>query len=244
MGERVWVFHAAWNRGGGTAAHYVTVPSDQAIPLPANTSLEMGASLGIPYITAHRALTADGPLKGSTVLVTAGAGAVGHAAVQLGTFLGARVISSVSTLEKAEIALNAGAVAALDYRSGSYVDCLNVHAPQGFDRIIEVALGANLPTSLQVLAPGGVIVSYASEQEDPQIPVRALMTLNARIRFLLVYNVTSEQIRSATDDITIALESDRFEALPTTVLPLSDVVRAHELVEAGTLGRVLLDVRE
>lgn len=243
MGERVWVFHAAWNRAGGTAAEYVTVPADQAITLPANIGLEMGASLGIPYITAHRALTADGPLDGTTVLVTAGAGAVGHAAIQLGTFLGAQAIASVSSLEKAEIALDAGAIAALDYRSGSYVDCLHRHAPQGFDRIIEVALGANLPASLQVLAPRGVIVSYASEEKDPQVPVRALMTLNASFRFFLVYNLTPEQLRLATDDITSALEAGRIEPLPTTVLPLSDAVRAHELVEAGTLGRVLLDVR-
>lgn len=242
-GERVWVFHAAWNRPGGTAAEYVCVPASQAVPLPPGASLELGASLGIPYITAHAALTGDGPLEGSTVLVTGGGGAVGHAAIELGTMLGAHVIATASTPEKAASARAAGATAVLDYHSPQYVDDLRRSAPDGVNRIIEVALGANLPASLQVLAPRGVIVAYASEAHDPVLPVRPLMTLNGSIHFLLVYNFTARQIESAVSAITRALEAGRIHALPTTVLPLEDIAAAHDLVEQGTFGRVLVDVR-
>ncbi len=228
---------------GGTAAEYVCVPSAQAVPLPPGTSLELGASLGIPYITAHAALTGDGPVEGSTVLVTGGGGAVGHAAIELGTMLGAHVIATARTPEKAASARAAGAAAVLDYSSPQFVEDLRRITPDGVPRIVEVALGANLPASLQVLAPRGVIVAYASEASDPVLPVRQMMTLNGSIRFLLVYNFTSQQIESAVSDITRALEAGRIHALPTTVLPLEDIAAAHDLVEQGIFGRVLLDVR-
>lgn len=243
LGERVWVFHAAWNRPGGTAAQYVCVPSPQAVPLPPHASLTVGASLGIPYITAHAALTGDGSIQGLTVLVTGGGGAVGHAAVELGVLLGARVIATASTPEKAESARSAGAAEVLDYRSETYVDDLRRIAPCGVDRIVDVAIGANFAASLEAIAPHGVLVSYASEGQDPVLPVRALMTLNTTIRFLLVYNFTPEQIGAAISDITRALEDGRIQPLPTTILPLDEVVAAHEIVERGTFGRVLLDVR-
>ena len=124
VGERVWVFHAARNRTAGTAATLVCVPSAQAVPLPDHISLELGASLGIPYITAHAALTGDGPVAGQTVLVTGGGGAVGHAAVELGTFLDADVIATASTPEKAQSAGAAGARKVLDYRAVDYLPLL------------------------------------------------------------------------------------------------------------------------
>ena len=219
LGERVWVFHAAWNRPGGTAAEYVCVPAGQAVTLPPTTSMQLGASLGIPYITAHGALTGDGPVDGKTVLVTGGGGAVGHAAIELGAFLGARVIATASSPEKAESARQAGAEAVLDYRSSGYLDQLSREAPTGVDRIVDVAIGANFTASLEVLAPHGVIVCYASEAQDPVLPVRALMTRNATIRFLLVFNFTPQQIDSAISDITRALVSGSIRPLPTKVLP-------------------------
>lgn len=243
LGQRVWVYHAAWNRVGGTAAEYTCVPADQAVPLPAGVSHELGATLGIPYITAHGALTGDGPIAGATILVTGGGGAVGHAAIELGTLLGARVIATASTPQKAEVARRAGAVEVLDYRSSAFLDDLRRTAPDGVDRIVEVALGANLAASLASLRPHGVIATYATEAQDPVVPVRALMTLNATIRFLLVYNFTADQVAAAVADISRALALGRIEPLPATVLPLDQVAAAHELVEAGTFGRVLLDPR-
>lgn len=243
LGERVWVFHAAWNRPGGTAAEYVCVPAEQAVPLPPGASLELGASLGIPYITAHAALTGDGPIDGATVLVTGGGGAVGHAAIELGTLLGARVIATATSPPKAEVARRSGAVEVLDYRSSTYLDDLRRVAPNGVDRIVEVALGANIAASLQALRPHGVIAIYATESQDPAVPVRALMTLNATIRFLLVYNFTRQQIDAAVADITRALHLGRIEPLPVTMLPLDEIAAAHEQVESGAFGRVLLDVR-
>lgn len=244
VGERVWVFHGARNRTAGTAAGLVCVPSVQAVPLPDHISLELGASLGIPYITAHAALTGDGSVAGSTVLVTGGGGAVGHAAVELGTFLGADVIATASTPGKAQSARTAGAREVLDYRAAEYPSRLRHAAPAGVDRIVEVALGANIAASLSVLNPGGAIVAYASEATDPALPVRALMTLNARVNFMLVYTLSESRIRAAVDDITEALARGHITALPTTVLPLTDIVAAHDLVESGAFGRVLLDVSD
>ncbi|MDP1878356.1 MAG: NADPH:quinone reductase [Actinomycetota bacterium] len=243
LGERVWVFHAAWNRPGGTAAGYVCVPGAQAVTLPEGVSMELGASLGIPYITAHAALTYDGDIADATVLVTGGGGAVGHAAIELGAFLGADVIASASTPEKAQVARAAGARAVLDYRSPDYLTDLRATAPMGVDRIVEVALGANIAASQAVLRPGAVIVAYASEATDPVLPARALMTLNAQVRFLLVYTLPQDRIQAATADISQALGEGLITSLPTVVYPLEQIALAHEAVETGTFGRVLVDVR-
>lgn len=244
IGERVWVFHAAWLRHGGTAANYTCVPAEQAVPLPDHISLEMGASLGIPYITAHGALVGDGPVKGKTVLVTGGAGAVGHAVIELATFFGARVISTVSTEEKGHIASQAGASTVLNYRATDFYEGLAAAAPGGVDRIIDVALGANMKSSLLVLKPHGTIVGYASEAVDPILPVRALMTRNAHLSLLLVYGFTPSQINDAKRDITAALNANGIGLLPIHLFQLDDVASAHEAVEAGVLGRVLIDVSE
>lgn len=243
LGQRVWVFHAAWNRVQGTAANYVCVPKSQAIPLHDDVSFELGASLGIPYITAHAALTCDGPAAGETVLVTGGGGAVGHAVVELATFLGADVVATVSTLPKAEVARGAGAREVLNYRNPDYPSQLKSAVPNGIDRIVDVALGANISATLSNLKQQGLVVTYATEASDPVLPVRALMTLNARLRFLLVYNFSPHQIKSAVDDISGALARGRITPLPTVVYPLEQIAEAHVAVESGTFGRVLVDVR-
>ena len=116
-------------------------------------------------------------------------------------------------------------------------------APGGVNRIIDVAIGANFAASLKVIAPNGVLVSYASEAQDPVLPVRALMTANATIRFLLVYNFAPHRVEAAISDITEALKEGRIQPLPTTILPLEAVAEAHAMVERGIFGRVLLDVR-
>ncbi len=167
LGQRVWVFHAAWQRTNGTAAQFTALPAGQAVPLPDTIGFDQGAGLGIPYITAHGCLYGDGPIDGLTVLVAAGAGAVGHAAIELAVFGGARVIATVSSQEKAQIARAAGAHVVVNYRDCDAAAQIAAAAPGGVDRIIEVALGANLELDLAVLKPHGrlVVVSFHSLED-------------------------------------------------------------------------------
>jgi NADPH2:quinone reductase len=238
-GQRVWLWLAAAGRRWGTAAEYTVVPGEQAVPLPDGVSLELGASLGVPAVTAHRCLFADGPVRGKTVLVAGGAGAVGHFAIELGVWAGARVIATVSGTEKAELARKAGAAHVVNYRDPGAADQIRAAAGQA-DRIIEVALGANLALDLAVARPGSVIVTYAAEPEDPVLPVRACMTANLVLRFILLYGVPREALRRAVADISAALAEGALTELPVHRFGLSDVVAAHEAAEAGPLGKVLV----
>ena len=238
-GQRVWLWLAAAGRRWGTAAEYTVVPGEQAVPLPDGASLELGASLGVPAVTAHRCLFADGPVRGKTVLVAGGAGAVGHFAIELAVWAGARVIATVSGPEKAELARKAGAAHVVNYRDPGAADQIRAAAGQA-DRIIEVALGANLALDLAVARPGSVIVTYAAEPEDPVLPVRACMTANLVLRFILLYGVPREALRRAVADISAALAEGALTELPVHRFGLSDVVAAHEAAEAGPLGKVLV----
>jgi NADPH2:quinone reductase len=238
-GQRVWLWLAAAGRRWGTAAEYTVVPGEQAVPLPDGVSLELGASLGVPAVTAHRCLFADGPVRGKTVLVAGGAGAVGHFAIELGVWAGARVIATVSGTEKAELARKAGAAHVVNYRDPGAADQIRAAAGQA-DRIIEVALGANLALDLAVARPGSVIVTYAAEPEDPVLPVRACMTANLVLRFILLYGVPREALRRAVADISAALAEGALTELPVHRFGLSDVVAAHEAAEASPLGKVLV----
>ena len=238
VGDRVWVFHAAHRSRHGTAAQWTIVPAGQAISLPDHVPFEQAAGLGIPYITAHRCLADGGDIDGHRILATAGAGAVGNAAIALGTWMGATMIATVSSPEKAELARAAGASRVLNYRSGEFRDDLRSSGP--FSRIIDVALGANIDASLDALADRGVIAAYASEARDPVIPVRSLMMKNAKIEFVLVYGSTPSQLAAAISDITAFLEGGGTSALPTHVYPLEAIVEAHQAVEAGAVGKALI----
>lgn len=242
LGERVWVYHAAAGRQNGTAATFTCVPAEQAVPLPDAVSYEQGAGLGIPFITAHRCLFADGPLDGRCVLVTGGAGAVGHAAVQLARLGGARVVTTVSSEEKAEVAATAGPDAVLDYHREDHVEQLRLAAPRGVDRVVEVALGANLAANLAVLVPQGVVVVYATEASAPTLPVRQLMTGNVVLRFVLVYNLTRTMLEEAVSAIQAGLDQSRLVPLPGHRFPLEEIAAAHEAVESGAVGKVLVEV--
>ena len=240
IGERVWIYHAAMGRQYGTAAEFTCVPAAQAVHLPDRVSWEQGAGLGIPYITAHWCLFGDGPLAGRTVLVTGGAGAVGHAAVELARDAGARVIATVSSDEKAALARAAGADAVLNYRDPGFLAALKDAAPDGVDRVVDVALGANLDADLSVLRPHGTIVTYAVEAQDPVVPVRRLMGGNVNLRFMLVYGLPAAVIEAAVRDISEALDRGHLTRLPEHDFSLRDVVAAHEAVESGAVGKVLV----
>jgi NADPH2:quinone reductase len=241
MGERVWVYLAAAGQRWGTAAEWSVVPAERAIPLPAGASFDLGASLGVPAMTAHRCVFADGPVDGTTVLVAGGAGAVGHFAVELGKWGGATVVATVSSEEKAGLARAAGADLVVNYRAEDVAARVADFSP-AVDRIIEVALTANLDLDLAVAGPGATIVCYASTPSDPVLPVRALMNKNLLLRFVILYGVPAEALTRASTDITVALGAGRLSELPTSHYPLEEVARAHDAVEAGFTGKVLIDL--
>jgi NADPH:quinone reductase len=240
VGQRVWVWLAAAGRRWGTAAEWTVVPERQAVALPDGISFELGASLGVPAMTAHRCLFADGPVAGQAVLVAGGAGAVGHFAIELAAWGGAaHVIATASGPAKAELARQAGAGHVVNYRDPGAADQIRL-VTKHVDRVIEVALGANLPLDLAVSRPGTVIVGYAAEAADPVLPVRACMTANVVLRFILLYTVPGPALDHAASDITTALSAGALTELPAHRFPLDDIVAAHHAAEAGPVGKVLV----
>jgi NADPH2:quinone reductase len=241
IGQRVWTWMAAAGRPYGTAAQWAVLPSRQAVQLPDSASAELGACLGVPAMTAHRCLFADGPVEGKNVLVAGGAGAVGHFAIELAKFAGARVVTTVSGPEKAELARRAGADLVVNYRDSDAADQLRSFAPK-MDRIVELALGANLELDLAESGPQTYIVDYAAEPSDPVLPVRACMNANVTLRFILLYAIPPEAADQAVGEISRALAAGALTELPIIRFPLDDIVAAHEAVEAGAVGKVVIEV--
>lgn len=245
IGERVWVHNAQWERPFGTAAEAVALPSELAPTLPDGVGFAEGACLGIPVLTAHMCLFDGAPLAGRWVLVQGGAGVVGHYAVQLASWAGARVIATASSSEKLAHARAAGAEQVIDYAREPVAERVReITEGKGVERVVEVELGANLPLLLQVLAPHAVVASYASMAvREPALPVYPLMARNATLRFVLVYTLSAEQKRRALDDLARWMESGRARFAIAARLALERTVEAHELVEGGQkLGHVVLEI--
>jgi NADPH:quinone reductase len=243
VGERVWVYEATWNRSGGTAAEFTVVPAQRAVRLPDSIDFDAGACLGIPAMTAHRAVFADGPVNGQFVLVTGGAGAVGTAAVQLAKWGGATVMATVSSDAKAAAARDAGADHIINYKTDDVVAGVR-HLTQGagVERIVEVDFGGNLPVSLQVVKLHGTIASYATRGDpEPKMPFRSLMVKNITVHAILVYTMPEWAKAAAMTDVTRALEEGALRPLIGARLPLDRVAEAHSAVERGTIiGNVVL----
>jgi NADPH:quinone reductase len=235
VGQRVWLWLAAFGRRWGTAAEWTVVPADHAAPLPDHASFELGASLGVPALTAHYCLFSDGPIDGQTVLVAGGAGAVGHFAINMSKRAGVRVIATVSSAEKGALAEQAGADLVVNYREPGAAERIGP-----VDRIIEVALGANLELDLAVARAGTTIVTYAAEASNPVLPVRACMSANVTLKFVLLYGLAQDTLKSAAADISAALATSDLTELPVHRYSLSDIVAAHEAVEAGVTGKVVV----
>lgn len=245
VGERVWMFIAQWQRPWGTAAEYTVVPAALAVRLPANTAFAEGACLGIPAVTAHRCLFADGPLDGATVLVTGGAGAVGHYAVQLAKWAGARVIATVSSREKAILAGEAGADHLVNYRAGdAAAEILELTGGVGVDRIVDVDFGANLAVSAKVLRVNGTIATYASMGDpEPKLPFYALMAKNAAIRPVLIYTMPTRAKDEAARHIVRLVEAGRLLHQIGARFPLERIAEAHQAQESGKItGNIVVDV--
>jgi NADPH2:quinone reductase len=259
VGTRVWVLLAQHDRPIGTASEYTVVPADQAVPLPDSASYDVGASLGVPAMTAHRALTVheDGPsrlgpdaLDGRTVLVTGGAGAVGHAAIQLAVWSGATVVTTVSSDEKATLARAAGAHHVVDYTTGDPAAAIREAAPDGVDIVVDVAIIQNVDLLARVLKPRGSVAAYANTGgTEVTLPVREFMRLNARIQFVLLYTVGETAARAGIEDITSAVTDGALEVgeehgLPLLRYPLEETAAAHDAVENGAVGKVLIDIAD
>jgi NADPH:quinone reductase len=242
VGERVWIWFAAWQRQWGTAAELCVLPSEQAVPLPAGASDELGASLGIPAITAHRCLFSEGPIDGMTVLVSGGAGAVGRCAIELAVWRAARVIATVSSDEKAALALEAGAHEVVNYREEDAAERVAALAPDGVDRVVEVALHDNVDLDAAVCAPDAVIAAYAAAGEVRMDVVRAFMTRNVTLRFVLVYTMPRAALRQAVDEVSEAVALDALSEMPAHHFPLEAIADAHDAVEHGAIGKVFVDV--
>lgn len=242
IGRRVWCYAAQTYRPFGTAAEYTVVPVVQAVPLPEVVPLEQGACLGIPIITAHRAVHLAGPLEGSIVLVQGGAGAVGACAVQLAHRAGARVIATCRAESDKVIARRAGAdeVLLIDEK---LVDRIKALAPDGVGHIIEVAFGTNIKTDSEVLAQGGSISTYATDAPAPEIPFWPLLFMNARIYFIGSDDVPTEAKSEAVRAVNQAFEAGWAGLEIAERFPLDEIARAHEFVEHPTKpGRVLVAI--
>lgn len=243
LGEDVWLYFAASGRAYGTAAEYSMVPANRAVRLPEGVSMDLGASMGVPALTAHRALFWDGPITGQTVLVSGGAGAVGHYAIELAKDAGAAlVITTVSSPEKAALATAAGADVVINYRESDPISVIQDVAPNGVDRIVEVALGANIALDSAVLAPHGVIVSYARSPQDPTIDVLRHMMGNQTLRFMMLYDAGGDAIAAGVAHVTDCLERGVLTELPHHRFDLDNIVAAHEACEAHAIGKVLIDI--
>jgi NADPH2:quinone reductase len=257
VGERVWIWEAAWQRPWGTAAEYTVVPARHIVLLGARPSFELGAALGIPFLTAHRCLTVAeslpdrlgaGSLDGRTVLVQGGAGAVGNAAIQLARWAEATVIATVSSPEKAQLAAAAGADHVVNYRQEDVVHEVRKVAPKGVDSIVEVSAAANAGVDAQVIGRHGAVAMYADDGgAEVTIPVRLQMTVNARWQFVLVYTEPAKAKEVAVEDVNAAvldgaIRVGREAGLPLHVFPLDQAAQAHRAVQDGTVGKVLIDV--
>ena len=236
LGERVWLFSAAYRRSGGTCAEVCVLPAEHAVPLPDQISVKAGAALGIPAMTAHRALFCDGGVAGKTVLVTGGAGAVGHSAIQIARWAGAeKIITTVSSAAKAAIAMAAGADHVINYRQQDVVEAVLADTDgAGVDHIVEVELGGNLAQSSKVIAEHGTIAWYGSEAvREPVFAAYPLMFRNVTLQGIFLYAITPEQRASAIADITSALEAGLLRPLIDSAWALEETVKAHERVESG-----------
>jgi NADPH2:quinone reductase len=243
IGQRVWLWNAGWNRAFGTAAEYITLPVAQVVLLPEKTSFAEGACLGIPAMTAWYGLFGDGAdLAGKTVLVTGGAGTVGRYACQMAALAGARVITTVSSEEKAR---HSTAESWVNYRETDVAQAVSeLTKGDGVDRIVDVDFAAYQSVALQVLKPGGTISAYASASEvEPKLPFYGFMFRNITLRMLIAYLIPPEIHARGAAQLTKWLEADALSHAVVAGGTLEETAAAHALVEKGVkMGSVVVDI--
>lgn len=257
VGDRVWLVLAQHGRAHGTAAEHTVQPVEHVVPLPEGADFDLGASVGVPAVTAHRALTAHefgparlGPdaLEGRVVLVAGGAGAVGNAAIQLARWSGATVVTTVSSEEKAALARAAGAHHVVNYRGEDVAAAVREIAPDGVDIAVEVAPAQNVALDLDLVKVHGLVSIYANNGGDElTMPLRAAFGKNLRFQFLILYTLDDELLAAAAADVNAAIAAGALRVgedagLPLHHFPLAETAAAHDAVEGGAVGKVLVDV--
>jgi NADPH2:quinone reductase len=247
LGKRVWLYNGQRGRAFGTAAEWIALAADLVTELPDDVDFAAGATLGIPCMTAHRAVFLAAPVQGRTILVTGGAGAVGNYAVQLAKWAGARVIATVSSPEKAAHAAAAGADHVVDYRREDVTErVLALTDGAGVDHVVEVDFAANLAANLRLLRVNGSIAVYASVSERaPAVPIYELMRRNLALYTVLLPTSPHESRRRAQADITRWLRSGRRLLSVAARFPLEATAAAHAAVErGGKRGTVVVDIAQ
>jgi NADPH:quinone reductase-like Zn-dependent oxidoreductase len=243
IGERVWIWNGQWQRPFGTAAEFIALPAIQAVRLPEGTGFEASACLGIPALTAWRALETDGGVAGQRVLVAGGAGAVGHYAIQMARLMGAaQVIATVSSPQKAAHARAAGADAVIDYRSEDVAARLReLTGGHGADRVVEVDLAGNAALLPRLVARGGICACYGSNRPEMTLAFGPMILSGAAIRFFIVYELPPAARAKGVAQLTAWLEAGALTHAIGATLPLAEIAAAHEVVEQGqVIGNVVL----
>lgn len=238
VGQRVWVYQAQYGRLLGTAAEYISLDANRAVALPDNTDFSIGACLGIPAMTAHRCVHADGDVRGKTLLVTGGAGRVGYYAIQWARMAGATVIATASNAVDKAMCLELGASQVVNHRQLDWAQQV-LQATEGkkVDRVIDVEFGANLPEVLKCIATNGVIATYSSTQvQQPSIPFLDMMYMDLTLRMIIVYAMPETAKAQAIKDITAALEAETLRHRIAHIVPLDSLSQGHQLIEQGGFG--------
>ncbi|MDE0841504.1 MAG: NADPH:quinone reductase [Cellvibrionales bacterium] len=246
IGQRVWVYQAQFARQLGTAADYVALDSSRAVTLPQNTGFDVGACLGIPAMTAHRCVFADGDVSGQTLLITGGAGRVGYYAIQWALLAGASVITTASNDIDRSLCLELGASAVVNHRHPGWgEEVLRAAGGRAVERVIDVEFGANLGEILNCIATSGVIASYSSSQvREPQLPFLRMMYMDLTLRTVIVYAMPEAAKQHAIEDITRALTANVLKHRIAHRVPLEQLVQSHQLIEHGGFGGcVVVDVQ-
>ena len=243
IGERVWVWNGQWKRAFGTAAEYIVLPAGQAVPLPDNTSFEAGACLGIPAMTAVHAVTLADTASGSTLLVSGGAGAVSQYVIQFAKAKGARVITTISSAEKEAVAREAGADHTVNYKKENVGErVMELTDKRGVDAVIELDLAANARLIPGVLRPKGSVIVYGTTPEAV-LPAAFCLVNTIRLQFFLVYELDAGERQRAVSAIDSALKAGKlFNRVAQPTFPLANIREAHEAVEHGTLGNVIVTI--
>tara|TARA_R110001592_G_scaffold363341_1_gene684419 strand:- start:39292 stop:40275 length:984 start_codon:yes stop_codon:yes gene_type:complete len=245
VGERVWVYQAQYARRFGTACEYVALPANRAVSLPATSSFSDGACMGIPAMTAHRCVFSDGSVEGKTVLVTGGAGRVGHYAIQWAKHAGAQVVATASNPQAEDHCFAAGADAVCPHGGGELIRIISeMTSGKGVDRVVDGEFGANLPGLLDAVNTGAVIATYSSMAvPEPVLPFRRMMFMDLTLRLVLVYAMPESAKQHAIDDITEYLGRGMLQHRIAHRVPLDQVAESHQLIEKGGFyGAVVLDV--
>lgn len=242
VGSRVWIYGAQSYRPFGTAAQFAVVPSQLAVDLPDTVSDELGACLGIPGVTAHRAVFADGPVTGTTILVHGLLGGVAALAAQLAAWAGATVIGTVRHTSDLDQVRNPSAAHVIALDQPDPAAAIQEAAGGGVDRIIEVAFSENIDLDAAVVKNNAIIAAYATRNDRPDFPFWPMLFDNITIRLLGSDDFPVSAKHQAAQDLTMAAEQGAISIPIGHPLPLAETAMAHDRVDAGTRSRVLVIV--